>query len=164
MLADNIIFKAIPESLYLYRINNNSVGFLSSKVRIVNHLLCSKNSIKRQLNVSIDDVYHRIILSQFEPPDISRKNIKQAFSEFDSIRLFFIKKNNNIDKKSLKEIQDFVEQRKLFVLTNILVKASLPDKIKIFPILLSYSYLLFRSKTWLNVKLRLAWIIFSRIL
>lgn len=116
----------IPEYLYGYRENEESVCSNFADDQFKRHLKVMKHSLFTHLRLNVSDDSALCILKRFEYKNID--NIKDAFDILDQSRIIFIKNERKVDIADINEINNWCNRRKLQILLNSLTSES--SKIK----------------------------------
>jgi glycosyltransferase involved in cell wall biosynthesis len=153
-----IKFQAIPEALYDYRINPQSVSYLFTKQQRFNHFTLSRKTILDILQYNIDPEILKIVLLQQNGDVESIKYYRRSIKNLKEIRRLYINKYvSELTKKEKREIYIWVQQRIIRISLFYLYKGGYKMKSAAIIKLIFEIDSLFYLITYKNIISRIEW-------
>lgn len=158
LYKENVTFKIIPEHLYLYRLNPNSVSHKFFYQQCDNHLSLSKWNLKMYLNYEVNDETLKILLLRnLDFNTIKPQNLIHSTRELKKIKSRFLTNYKSDNILAHKEIETWMQQRILRMNFHLLVYGTLLLKILCLLYFIQNASALLKSRTYYNIKSRISW-------
>lgn len=155
----NIKFVGIPEPLYSYRINPQSVSCLYSTDQKNNHICLSLATINNYMHYNISELHLKIILLRLPKLNITSKVLKEAINNLKRIQSIYIDKySRDLSTSDYYEIYDWTQQRIIKICLYFIIKGSVSIKYTALKILLKEYNSLKRLITYKNILSNIEWI------
>ncbi|MDN3583741.1 glycosyltransferase family 2 protein [Mucilaginibacter flavus] len=149
LLLDGYNFHNIPKPLFNYRLNKSGVSFSNREQQANNASAISAKLLLHFLNVSVKPEILCVINKYSLTNDV--KILREALVQFNEIRLKYVNTYEyELTKADLKEINDWYNQRVIFILFRHFVQGSLSVKTFSLFYLLKKVRVLLETKTYVN--------------
>ena len=143
----------IPEYMLYYRDNVTSVCHVHNDEQWTKHLSLLKRSLREYLGLIIEDKVALCIMKKSETNDIDI--IEKAFNTLDKSLYEFKRCEDNIERKDIKEINNWIQQRKLAILLTSILSTSGLFRYKLIMKMLFHSILLINPHNLIYIKNRI---------
>ncbi len=143
----------IPEYMLYYRDNVTSVCHVHNDEQWINHLSLFKSSLREYLGQIIEDKVALCIMKKSETNDTD--NIDKAFIALDNCLCRFKQYEDNLEREDIKEIQNWIKQRKLAILLTSTLSTSGIFRFKVLLKILYHFNLLLNSHNLTYIKNRI---------
>lgn len=153
MLKNEVKFGVIPEFLYFYRRNSQSVSTRYREIQMENHTNCSYNNIFNLISVNINlDVLKTILCRQTDKKKYGFTRFIKSLHFINSIERIFKKRYSVSDDQ---EIKTWIRQRKIRIWLFCFIYGKFFDKAKLLIFAPYIILLLFSKRSWVNMIYRI---------
>jgi glycosyltransferase involved in cell wall biosynthesis len=155
----NIKFIGIPEPLYSYRINPQSVSYLYTEEQQNNHIRLSLATINSCIHYNISELHLRILLLRLAKLNITSKEFRDSIIELKNMQNIYVAiYKGELTKKDYCEIKNWTQQRIIRICLYFIIKGSIPIKYQTIMILLKEYNSLFHLITYKNILSNIEWL------
>jgi glycosyltransferase involved in cell wall biosynthesis len=149
MLFDSKRFVVLKEDLFEYRLSQKGIS-RSSRIEQANrHIHLSSCILQKHLDYKMPVTAIGIISKNTFP--LSQQDLKTALVELEKTKYQFYSKNLSLSQQEKWEIEEWCDQRVLFILFNAIKKANTRVKLTAISLLPTYFGVCFSVKTYQNI-------------